>query len=235
MKILIVSDLHANLDAWNALTEEADQLWVLGDLVNYGPEPGAVVEAVRARASVVVRGNHDHALGYGVDPRCSARFREMAAAVGSYTAGVLTEEQKHYLRELTLTAGRVVDGVRFLLCHAVPSDPLYEYCLPDSPRWDHEIRATDADVLLVGHTHIPFVREFGGRTVLNPGSLGQPKTGRPEACYAVWEDGRLLLKSYPYPVERTIAKIRSLPINARIQDTLATVLVQKEIDHVSNS
>jgi putative phosphoesterase len=235
MKILVVSDLHANLDAWNALTEEADELWVLGDLVNYGPEPGAVVEAVRARASVVVRGNHDHAMGYGEDPRCSARFREMAAEVGRYTAGVLTEEQKQYLRDLPLRAERVVDGVRFVLCHAVPSDPLYPYCLPDSPRWQQEIHSVEADVLLAGHTHIPFVREFADRTVVNPGSLGQPKTGSPEACYAVWEDGRLLLKTYPYPVERTMAKIRLLPIDARVKDALTAVLSPEDKRHVSNS
>jgi protein phosphatase len=78
MKIVIISDLHGNLEALSALPEKYDQLWVIGDLVNYGPDPAAVVEFVRAKASVMVRGNHDHALGFGEDPRCSPAFREMA-------------------------------------------------------------------------------------------------------------------------------------------------------------
>lgn len=75
MKILIISDVHGNADALNAVTESYDELWVLGDLVNYGPEPIEVVQRLRERASVIVRGNHDHAVGYDVDPRCSPPFR----------------------------------------------------------------------------------------------------------------------------------------------------------------
>ncbi|MGO9438175.1 MAG: metallophosphoesterase family protein [Terracidiphilus sp.] len=71
MKIAIISDLHGDYAALQSLRENYDELWVLGDLVNYGPEPGAVVDFVKANSSVVVRGNHDHSLGYDVDPRCA--------------------------------------------------------------------------------------------------------------------------------------------------------------------
>jgi predicted phosphodiesterase len=67
MKIVIISDLHGNAESLAALQEPYDELWVLGDLVNYGPDPEAVVAAVRDRATLIVRGNHDHAVGYDVD------------------------------------------------------------------------------------------------------------------------------------------------------------------------
>ena len=85
-----------------------------------------------------------------------------------------------------------------------------------------------SDVLLVGHTHIPFVREFGVRTVVNPGSLGQPKTGTPAARYAVWGTARgrggIELRSFDYSFEKTIAKIEALPIPREIRGSLAAVL-----------
>jgi protein phosphatase len=64
VKLLILSDIHGNLDALHAIRESYDELWVLGDIVNYGPEPGEALEAVRATASIVVQGNHDHAVGH---------------------------------------------------------------------------------------------------------------------------------------------------------------------------
>ncbi len=79
MKIVIASDMHGDLEALTALPE-FDELWVLGDLVNYGPNPSEVVDFVRANASVAIRGNHDHTIGFDADPRCSPAFREMARA-----------------------------------------------------------------------------------------------------------------------------------------------------------
>jgi putative phosphoesterase len=224
MKIVIISDLHGNLEALSALPEKYDQLWVIGDLVNYGPDPAAVVEFVRAKASVMVRGNHDHALGFGEDPRCSPAFREMAEVMMRYTTSVLSDSQKQFLRDLPLIDEREIEGVRFSLCHAVPSDPLFAYCLPDSERWIKEVELVNSNVLLVGHTHLPFVRQIGKKKVVNPGSLGQPKTGRPAACYAVCNGGAIELRSFDYPFEETIRKIDALPIAAEIKSGLAAVL-----------
>jgi len=110
------------------------------------------------------------------------------------------------------------------LCHAVPSDPLFTYCPPDSDRWEKELELVNADILLVGHTHLPFVRELRREEVVNPGSLGQPKTGRPAACYAVWDGGAIELRSFAYPFEETIRKIGHLPIPIHIRASLAAVL-----------
>ncbi|MGC8793204.1 MAG: metallophosphoesterase family protein [Bryobacteraceae bacterium] len=224
MRILIVSDLHANLEALTVIREECDELWVLGDLVDYGAEPAAVIDIVRQRASLVVRGNHDHAVAFDADPRCSPAFREMAEQTRQYTIAVLDEERKRYLCELPLTAVREIAGVRFHLSHALPSEPLYPYCGPDSERWEREIARIQADIVLTGHTHLPFARHLGGRWVVNPGSVGQPKHGRPEACYAVWEDGRIELRSVNYDLEAAVARVRALPVDERVREQLARVL-----------
>ena len=224
MKIVIISDLHGNLEALTSLHEDYDELWVLGDLVNYGPDPAEVVDFIRTRASVVVRGNHDHAIGFEEDPRCSQPFREMADVMMKYTNSVLSDSQKQFLRDLPLIAEREVEGVRVSLCHAVPSDPLFTYCPPESDRWEAELGRANADILLVGHTHVPFVRQFRRQEIVNPGSLGQPKTGRTAGCYAVWDGGAIELRSFAYPFEETIRKINTLPIPIHVGANLAAVL-----------
>lgn len=198
MKTLIVSDLHGNLEALEAITEPRDELWVLGDLVNYGPNPSEVIDYVRRNASAVVRGNHDHAIGHGVDPRCSAPFREMAGAVQAYTEPVLSDKEKAFLRALPADARRTAGDRQFYLCHAAPSDPLFRYLPPDSPEWPAEVERAGAGAVQVGHTHLPFQLDAGDRRVVNPGSAGQPKHGAPRACYAAWADGRFRLESRPY-------------------------------------
>jgi len=228
VKIAIISDIHSNLEALNSLPQDFDELWVLGDLVNYGPNPIEVVEFIHAKANVVVRGNHDHAIGFNEDPRCSKPFREMADAMKEYTRSVLSSKHRQFLRGLPLRAERDVDGVRVVLCHAIPSDPLFAYCLPDSDRWQPELEQANADILLVGHTHIPFARELGQRKVVNPGSLGQPKTASPAARYAMWDTaqgrGGIELRCFDYPFGRTIAQVEALPIKHELRLRLAEVL-----------
>lgn len=226
MRIAILSDIHGNMEALEAINEPFDELWVLGDLVNYGPEPGAVVDFIRRCAAVVVRGNHDNAIGNGRDPQCSPPFREMAQQMQAYTTAVLDEPQKSYLRSLPVTASRFVDGRRFFLCHATPTDPLFRYLSPEPAEWRREAEAVDADVLLVGHTHLPFDLRLGERRVLNPGSVGQPKHGAPEACYAIWDSGSVELKAVRYRVDETARKVRALPLEGRIRQQLAAVLLE---------
>jgi putative phosphoesterase len=225
VRICIISDLHANFEALSALPRDYDELWVLGDLVNYGPDPAATIEFVRSHASTVIRGNHDNAVGFGADCRCSPRFRAMADATKDYTVSVLSREEKQFLRELPTCACRQIDGQIFFLCHATPADLLYEYRPPNSPLWAlEEESSSGADVILAGHTHLPFCRTFGERTVVNPGSLGQSKAGDSRARYAVWQDGRFELESYEYPVEVTVGKIMSMPLPDAIKRDLIHVL-----------
>ncbi|SFS13885.1 phosphoesterase, MJ0936 family [Dyella sp. OK004] len=225
MKVVIVSDLHGNYDAWSHLPEENyDELWVLGDLVNYGPEPEKIVEEMMTKAHVIVRGNHDQAVAYEDDSTWSPRYRELATASRRHTSSVLSAQQKNFLRDLPLQATREQRGTVFHMVHATPSNPMYGRLAPDADAWLDEIESTPGDVLLVGHSHIPFVRTIGNKVLLNPGSLGQPRSGGSDACYATWEGGKFSLKSYPYPVDTTIRKIEALALAPPIVERLTTIL-----------
>ena len=116
MKIVIVSDIHGNPEALKAVPESWDELCALGDLVNYGPNPGEVVDFVRNNAADVVCGNHDYAIDAGVGPRCSPACREMARTTADNTESVLSGEQKACLRHLPPTAQREARGQRFFPC-----------------------------------------------------------------------------------------------------------------------
>jgi putative phosphoesterase len=230
VKIVIVSDIHANLAALEALPERNfDQLWCIGDLVDYGPRPHEVAHWVTRHAAIAVRGNHDHAAGFAVDPQCSEPYKRLASETLAYTLKTCTKGDLKFLRELPLYREVLVNSTRFYLVHSSPTDPLFGYCPENSDRWIEEIKTINADVLIVGHTHTPFVRTIGKTTIVNPGSLGQPKTGRPLACYAVWDDGRISLKEYAYPLKETINQIRSMPISADDQDALISVLETGEL------
>ncbi len=230
MKIVIISDIHANIAALKALPEDQyDELWCIGDLVDYGPDPHEVVEWVRANATVVVRGNHDHAAGFSVDPQCSAPYKKLAAETLRLTLQTCTDRDLQYLKSLPIYKEVPVGSTRFYLVHATPTDPLFGYCPKDSPNWRENADCIEADVLVVGHTHTPFVRQEGKTTILNPGSLGQPKTGRSLACYAVWENHRILLHEYQYPIDDTIRGIRAMPIPSEDQEALIAVLRGGEI------
>jgi putative phosphoesterase len=225
MKIVIVSDIHANFAALTTLPEkDYDQLWCVGDLVDYGPNPHEVIQWIRHQAAVIVRGNHDHAVGFNVDPECSAPFKRLANETRRFTQEVCTKEDVKYLRSLPIQMEVSEMATSFYLVHAIPTDPLFGYCAERSERWQKEIAWIHADVLVVGHTHTPFVRRIGHTTIVNPGSLGQPKTGSPLACYAIWQDGELSLKDYKYPVMETIREIRKMPISEDDQDGLIAVL-----------
>jgi protein phosphatase len=225
MRILIASDLHANLEAVTALPKDYDELWVLGDLVNYGPNPAEVVDFVQGHAAVVVRGNHDHLAGFGGEPRCSAPFRKMAEEMGTFTAGALSGRHKAYLRSLPLTASRSSGGTDFFLCHATPEDPLYDYCPPESERWPYLLHRTSAACLLVGHTHLQFRRSAGDKTVVNPGSVGQAKMGRPEACWALLDGDKITFHSAAYDVSTTIERLQRLDVSPDVRDGLCAVLL----------
>jgi predicted phosphodiesterase len=207
------------------LPHDYDELWVLGDLINYSPNPIETIEFVRSHASMIVRGNHDHSVGFGVDCGCSPRFRAMAEVTRDYTASLLSAADKQFLRDLPGCALRQIDGHVFFLCHATPSDMLYEYRPPDSPLWERDEEASSgAEIVLVGHTHLQFVRKCGTRTVVNPGSLGQSKAGDPRARYAVWQDGQFDLRALEYPLEKTVTSISSLSLPDEVKDDLAFVL-----------
>ncbi len=176
-----------------------------------------------------MRGNHDYAAGSNADPQCSAPYKRLAAETLRLTLQLCTTEDLNYLKDLPLYREISVPSRRFYLVHATPTDPLFGYCPENSPSWREQVECIDAEVLVVGHTHTPFIRRQGKTTILNPGSVGQPKTGRPKACYAIWQDEEMFLKEYEYPIEETIRGIRAMPIAPDDQDALITVLRTGEV------
>jgi putative phosphoesterase len=172
VRIIIASDLHANWEALAVLPRDYDQLWILGDLVNYGPNPAEVVDFVQRHATHAVKGNHDHAAAFREDARCQGRFRELADLTGRLTETTLQDAQTKYLRDIPLQLELEVDRTRFWLCHAIPSDPLFGYAPADSERWQEECSHLPADIVLVGHTHTQFIKKVGNCLVVNPGEFG---------------------------------------------------------------
>lgn len=209
MRALIVSDLHGNWPALRAVLAaepDAETVICLGDLVNYGPHPVECVGWAQASATWIVQGNHDRALGCNEDPRCSAPYREMADVMRKVTGPQLDLAAKNFLAQLPPIATPAIDGASLVLCHAAPSDPLYAYVpLEKTPRWEDETAlARHPDYLLVGHTHRGFVRRIGETTIVNPGSVGQPKDGDPRAAYAVWDDGVVELRRAAYDIRSVV-------------------------------
>jgi putative phosphoesterase len=229
MRILAISDIHANWPALEAIlaAEPYDVLMVGGDLVSYGPHPCEVVDFIHRQATVAVRGNHDEALAHSVDCRCAPASKPLAEATRAVHRDMLSPRQVAYLGLLPLTGGVKADGRAFFSVHASPHEHLYRYTLmPDAPaaHLAGEIAGVDADFILLGHTHFPMIRHVGRHTVINPGSVGQPRDGDARASYAVIEDGVPELRRAAYDVERTVRDLRALPIAPTIADTLVSIL-----------
>ena len=232
MRIGVVSDVHSNLDALQAVLDDmgpVDQVWCLGDIVGYGPEPNECVGVLAGLPHLAVAGNHDSAaIGrIGTDD-----FNPYAAAAARWTMDELSAETRAYLSQLPLIA----TSGEFTLAHGSPRDPTWEYVLSASAA-DANFGYFESRFCFVGHTHVPSVfsqtadgnvlarqifgddeldlGQSGSRVILNPGSVGQPRDGDPRAAYLLWDPETLAVswRRVAYDLERTQALIRaaSLP------------------------
>jgi putative phosphoesterase len=227
MRLLIVSDIHANWAALEAIQERADVVVCLGDIVSYGPYPRECLAWVRERAVHVVRGNHDTALAYETESGAAAFKRELAMATLERHRRLLDEEDLSWLRALPTELNFRVEDYRFHAVHATPTDHLYSYRLTpdlDDEELKKEVAEVRADVVLVGHTHLPMSRGAWSKVVLNPGSIGQPLDGDPRASYAVIEDGMAEIRRVEYDVEATVAGIRGMGLVSHVGEALIDML-----------
>jgi len=241
MRYLIISDIHANYAALEAVLADAgpfDKIWCLGDLVGYGPQPNECIASLRKFPLTCLVGNHDWAVIGKLDLRY---FNNEARTACVWTRNALMPENRAYLESLPAIC--VESG--YTLAHGSASHPIEEYIL-DSTSAEHNFSAFDTRVCLVGHTHWPaafwqddspdhfcFPRPplwqqpitlDAGRWIINPGSVGQPRDGNPRACYAllnietnVWEYRRVA-----YPVEETQQHMREHGLSKRLIDRLAS-------------
>jgi diadenosine tetraphosphatase ApaH/serine/threonine PP2A family protein phosphatase len=229
MRYLILSDIHANLDALEAVLAAADGTWesvlVLGDLVGYGGEPNGVIDRVRAlNPLAIIRGNHDKA-ACGLED--ASNFNQIARYAAVWTGEALTPENREYLRSLPPGPVMIDDHVE--ICHGSPFDE--DHYIFDADDALRALEAGERQLTLFGHTHLPVVFQkqgdnFGGfvpegeddttivlragiRYVVNPGSVGQPRDGDPRAAYAIYDSEALalVLKRIPYAVDAAQRRI----------------------------
>ncbi len=223
MRILLVSDIHANWPALEAIQERFDACLFLGDLVDYGLQPQPCIDWVRQHATYAVRGNHDHGVAQGVAMQGSSGFRYLTAVTRPLTCALLSEQERQFLAELPTTQYLTLDGRRFLLVHATPRDPMDEYPPIDVDFWKRRLEGIEVDYVCVGHTHIPFELSVGNCRVINPGSVGLQRDGDPRASYAIWENDKVELKRMEYPIEKTIEAIRRYSLPEDAQEMLVEV------------
>jgi diadenosine tetraphosphatase ApaH/serine/threonine PP2A family protein phosphatase len=202
LRILVISDIHGNLAALDAVIAAAEEeggygrVWVLGDTIGYGPRPNECLERIRSMDALVLAGNHEKAIT-GEIP--DTQFNPLAAEALRWTAGRLTLETAGYVREMPVRA----EEQDVTLVHGTPRDPLWEYLTTAEQAMDNFARFTGQGCAH-GHTHIPlwltlegrrlrggrvsdgFTAPVGpGRFFMNPGSVGQPRDGDPRASYAL--------------------------------------------------
>ena len=224
MKVAVISDVHANLEALEAVLADArangaETFWCLGDIVGYGADPDAVVETIRALGSPAVAGNHDWAACGLTSTR---QFNRHAAAAAEWTARTMKPENLDWLKALPLVER--VEGV--LLVHATPSEPAaWHYCMVVEDAID-EMESYREDLCLIGHSHVPgaferhddevrytraeeLVLRPGRQYMVNVGSVGQPRDGDKRAAYALYDtvECRIRHVRVEYPIAAAQAKI----------------------------
>ncbi|MFQ5885856.1 MAG: metallophosphoesterase family protein [Anaerolineae bacterium] len=233
MKIAILADIHSNLAAFEAVLEHVgsfDQVWSLGDVVGYGPDPNECIERLWGLPHLCVAGNHDWASISRLD---TANFNREAAMAAHWTEETLTPQNRDYL--LSLPERVVQDD--FTIVHGSPRHPIWEYIshiFVAQPNFAH----FDSQFCLVGHTHIPviFQKTEPGRVqilpfkvgvplplgdkrlIINPGGVGQPRDGIPDASYAVLDTEELTITYHrvPYPIGETQSRMMEVGLPPRL-------------------
>ena len=226
MRIALLSDVHGNLPAFQAVvadidSTEVEEVWCLGDLVGYGAEPDACVELARERCDLCLAGNHDLVVTGAID---IADFSSSAATAAQWTRDTIGAEALEFLGGLSPQ----LDGREIGLYHASPRDPVWEYVL-SSWQADECMDLMDERVAAVGHSHVAlFFKRTGegqvegapaeaglerdlsdGEWLINPGGVGQPRDGDPRAAYALYDTDSNLLRHVrvTYDVEAAQGKI----------------------------
>jgi predicted phosphodiesterase len=225
MRVAVISDVHANYHALEAVLKEidaarVDAVWCLGDTVGYGPRPNECCHVVKDRADHCLVGNHDLVV-LGELP--VNEFNDEAAAAAVWTTEVLTPESRSFLAGLKPLG----HADRVDLFHASARDPVWEYVLTEEAALA-TLELAAEPLVLVGHSHValaittddgrigggPAPRgtkvTLDGRWLLNPGSVGQPRDGDPRAAWLLLDRGERFAEFHrvPYSIERTQAEMR---------------------------
>jgi putative phosphoesterase len=227
MKALIISDVHANYPALQAVLERDgsyDKLIFLGDVVDYGPNPKECIKFIKENADYYVIGNHDNALGYNVDCNCMGTFRECSIATRKWHKTLLDDNDIKFLKSMPPLVNAHFDDETFLLAHASPQGDISKY-LNENEITD-EINNIVAEYILVGHTHVQYKKILDYNMIINPGSVGLARDGG-QACYAIYENEIITLKRIEYNVEKTIYDLMTAPLSQNVKEGLKNILLHK--------
>ena len=227
MRYLVITDIHANLEALDVVLADAavrgyDRTLVLGDIVGYGPDPNAVIDRVIGQSPyAIVRGNHDK-IAFGIEQ--AEGFNVSARTAAEWTLNALTPAHREWLIKLPKGPTLVDDCVE--ICHGSPFDE-DEYIF-DELDARRAIDSSRQRLCMFGHTHVAMAFRLAGRAIglvdlggvgvpldadarylVNPGSVGQPRDSDPRAAYAIFDAGTQRLEMYrlEYPLERTQQKM----------------------------
>ena len=233
MRTLVISDIHANIDALEAVLTAAGEVeatWCLGDLVGYGPNPNECILRIRHIPNLIcLLGNHDAA---SIDMIDVTSFNYEARDAILWTQQVLTTSNKEYLKSLPNSS----EAGQFTLVHGSPRQPIWEYLL-DTYTATQNFSFFDSPYCLVGHSHVPViyhlldgsnsatlavlkanqVRQLSPRAILNPGSVGQPRDRDPRASYAILDTDELtwVIHRVPYDIRAVQARMQELEMPER--------------------
>jgi len=239
MKYAIFSDIHSNLDAFNAVLEDiekqnVDKKLFLGDIVGYGPYPNESIELLKENTDVMLAGNHDWAAIGKVD---TSYFNPYAVASMEWTEKKLTDDNKEFLKSLYPSAE--VDNIQ--LSHATPAEPEeWRYIMSMQDALDN-YSAITKNVCFIGHSHQPVIIEFTNETTLAPirdtskvltkerkyivnvGSVGQPRDSNADACYVLFDSdsGFVEYKRIPYDIPAVQKRMEEIGLPEYLINRLA--------------
>ncbi len=205
MLIGLIADVHSNVIALEAVLSEMDALGVeiilhAGDMVGYNPYPNETIGSFKKRKIISVRGNHERALVTGD----TSGFNPYAAAALEWTGKIITCENLGFISKLKDIEAITVDDARIVIVHGSPKD-LDRYVYPE----DFEpgfLTMSDSDILVLGHTHIQFKKEYPEGIIINPGSVGQPRDLDPDSAFAILDTDKMQiqLKRKKYDIEKVV-------------------------------
>ncbi len=238
MRYAIISDVHANLEALQAVLGKIEEekiagILFLGDSVGYGPNPNECIAILKEKARILLAGNHDRAVACmsGI-----AYFNPLAKAAIEWTREVLSGENMQFLQTLPLTAELEEDNI--YLVHATPKEPEKWHYLSYKNEACINFNYFKEKICFLGHSHVPFIveRSPGGkiifhyhfadigeesRYIINAGSVGQPRDGNPDAAYSVLKDNTIEIKRVSYDISLTQKKMRKAGLPKQLMDRLS--------------
>lgn len=202
MRILVCSDIHGNYEALKEIVpylSDTDMSVCLGDIVGYSCAVNECIELLRDKGFVCLQGNHERYLLEGME--CQKKFLNESVRFGINIAdAVITESNRDWISRLPISLGIVADKSRMLFVHGSPFDPTDEYVY-DNTFDESRFGCLSYDVIALGHTHREMSRSFGGKLVLNPGSVGQSRNFEGMACFSIIDTETLNVFRYRLPYD----------------------------------